>query len=269
MRFKVNRIFCSLYIINLVRETRRHIIGIALCAVFLSAFTITYSYAGTWRELFEDANLKDWERPIKNSFWMATWKTEGGLLLARIEEPEQIQVRAADFLRWNAHKSQLNRLIVVGEDIKYNRFAEGIKGDLGLFIGKQNPSPGYAEGYMFTPEYIEQMIFSEKGVFKRGKIKARYNDRFQLTQGHLKVVFDNGKFQLFTQDILLTEFIDGEITMIDLIGLIVLYRPFGAWSVASLSTFTVSGRDISNHNSLDIQLRGTQLTTIWGMLKVR
>lgn len=51
------------------------------------------------------------------------------------------------------------------------------------------------------------------------------------------------------------------------VGLVVFYRHNADISMASISTFSISGRDIPNHNSLDVQLRMPQLTTIWGTLK--
>ena len=254
-------------IFNLVTGMRKSIIKIILCTLFLSAFAIGHSHAGTWRDEFDEAKLNDWERIVKENPLSAAWETEGGLLIASIKKPKQVQVRASDFLRWKARQFQLARLTVVGEEIRYERFNQDVKGELSLFLGKRKPAPDLAEGYIFNPGATEKMVLSANGVYKMGKVKARYNDRFQLASDHLKVVFDTGKFQLFTQDILLTEFFDDEIVLIDVVGLIVTYRPLGDWSMASISTFSISGRDIPNHNSLDVQLRETQLTTTWGALK--
>ena len=257
-----------LSIFNLVVGRKKYIIKIVICLLFLSVFVIMQSYAGTWRDLFDGKILNGWERGLEVNRWSATWKTENGLLSARIEKPEQWFIRAADFLLWNAHKFKLNRLVVVGEGIHNGRFPDDIKGQLCLFLGKRRPSPDYAEGYIFTPTYTETTAFSEKGVYQTGDIKASYSDRFQLTSKHLKVVFDKGKFQLWTHDILLTEFFDDfEIDFIDVVGLIVWHVGMEVWSTASISTFSISGRDIPNHNSLDVQLRSTQLTTTWGKLK--
>ena len=266
MRVKVNGIFCPLCIFNLVPHMREYIIKIGLWTVLLSTFTIGHSYAGTWRELF-DGHLNRWERGIKENRWSTTWKTENGLLFARIKKPEQWGITAADFLQWKAHKLQLNKLVVVGEEIYCEWFARDAEGELCLFLGKRKPSPGFAKGYIFSPCFTAEMEFSEEGVYKDGITKAIYRDRLKFTAEHLKVVFDTGKFRLITKDILLSEFFDADIVSIDVIGLIVLYIHFGDWSTASISTFSVSGQDIPNHNSLDVQLQNTQLTTTWGKLK--
>ena len=111
------------------------------------------------------------------------------------------------------------------------------------------------------------MQFSANGVYKRGEVETNYDLMFRLTSGHLKIVFDTGKFQLFTQDILITEFFNAELSMIDVVGLMVVHKFPGSWFEGTISTFSISGQDIPNHNSLDVQLRGTQLTTTWGELK--
>ena len=255
-----------LRIFNLVTHMRKYIIKIGLWTVLLSAFA-GYSHAGTWRDEFDGENLNGWERGLEVNRWSATWETENGLLSARIEKPEQVHIRAADFLHWNAHQFRLNRLVVVGEEIYCEWFARDAKGELCLFLGKRKPAPDFAEGYIFCPCFTEKMKFSEKGVYQRGEHKADYIDRLKFTTEHLKVVFDKGKFQLWTYDILLIDFFDDEIDFIDIVGLIVLYVPFRDWSTASISTYSISGRDIPNHNSLDVQLRNTQLTTTWGKLK--
>lgn len=267
MRIKVNGIFCPLGIFCLLTHMRKYIIRIGLWTVLLSAFTIGYSYAGTWRELFDVENLNGWERSVKENRWSATWKTENGLLFARIKKPEQWGITATDFLQWNAHKFQLNKLVVVGEEMYCERVIHDAKGELCLFLGKRKPAPDFAEGYIFSPCFTAEMKFSEKGVYKIGETKASYLDRHKFTSEHLKVVFDTGKFRLITKDILLAEFFDADIVSIDVIGLIVLHLHFADWSTASISTFSISGRDIPNHNSLDVQLRNTQLSTAWGKLK--
>lgn len=261
------RSYKPINIFNFAAGRKPHFLKIVLYVVFLTVFAIGHSYAGTWRDLFDGENLNGWERSVKENRWSTTWKTENGLLFARIEKPKQVQIRAADFLQWKAHKLQLNKLVVVGEEMYCELFDRDDEGELCLFLGKRKPAPDFAEGYIFSPCSTKEMEFSEKGVYKVGETKASYLDRLKFTTEHLKVVFDTGKFRLITKDILLTEFFDANIVSIDVIGLIVLYRHSGEWSTASISTFSVSGRDIPNHNSLDVQLRNSQLTTTWGKLK--
>lgn len=235
--------------------------------VLLSLTLCGLSHAGTWRDEFDEAKLNDWERILDDNPWSATWETEAGLLVTSIMKPKHILVNASDLLRWKARQFQLPRLTVVSKGIQYKRFENNVSSDLSIFLGKRKPAPDFIEGYVFSPEYTEELTITAKGVYKFGKVKAQYHDRFHVTTYHLKVTFDAGKFRLFTQDILLTEFIDDEIVLIDVVGLIISYRPFGDHSMASLNSFSISGKDIPNHNSLDVQLRGTHLTSTWGSLK--
>ena len=255
---------------------RKSIVSIGLCTMLLSVFVIGHSYAGTWRDEFNGDELNGWERIVKENPWQARWWVlidEPFHLYARISKPKQGNVTAADFLHWNAHQFQLKQLTVVGEEVRYDRHANFRFGELCLFLGKEQPALNFAKGYIFSPEKTTEMQFTAKGVYKKGKVKANYEDRFRLTSGDLKVVFDTGKFQLFTQDLLITEFIDAEIPMIDVVGLMVVYEfPVvhefpGNWFVGNILTFSISGSGIPNHNSLDVQLRSTQLTTTWGKLK--
>lgn len=187
-------------------------------------------------------------------------------------KPRAEQVTAADFLHWNAHHFQLEKLVVVGEKIIYHQHDHNVSGELGLFLGKRLPAPDFAGGYMFSPEKTTEMQFSAEGVFKRGETKADYELMFRLTSDNIRVVFDTGKFQLRTQDLLITEFFDDEITKIDIVGLIAVFEPPGGWFGGKISTFSISGSGIPQYYILDrqlreVQLRERQLTTTWGKLK--
>ena len=257
-------------IFNLALKVRKIFIKIAICVVLLSAFTIGHGNAGVWKDLFDEPELIGWERIVEDNPWFASWEFDGlvpGILIGTIEQPKQEQVIAADFLHWNAHQFQLNKVTVVGEEIHYTRGNRNNSGEFCLFLGQRQPEPDFAAGYIFSPEKTTKMQFSANGVYKIGEVKANYDDRFRLTSGHLKVVFDAGKFQLYTQNILITEFFDPEVPMIDVAGLMVVHKPPGSWFDATISTFSISGNGIPNHNSLDVQMHETQLTTIWGALK--
>ena len=243
---------------------------IILWTVFLSVFVIGQSYAGTWRDDFDGNELNGWERIVEENPWFTEWGLldNPGRLYCVLVKPKQEEVTAADFLHWNAHQFQLDKLTVVGEEINYLQDNWDISGELGLFLGKRQPVPDFAEGYLFSPEKITKMQFTANGVYKRGEVKADYSLMFRLTSSSkLKVVFSNGKFRLFTQDLLITEFFDVEIPTIDVVGLMVVFEFPGQWFVGDILTFSVSGQGIPNHNSLDVQLENTQLATAWGKLK--
>lgn len=258
-----------LCVFNIVVCMRKHIFNIVLWTVFLSVFVIVQSYAGTWRDEFDGNELNGWERIVEGNPWFAKWKLvdDPSRLYGSVRKPKQEGLTAADFLHWNLHKFQLKQLTVVGEEIRYDRHANDEFGELCLFLGKRQTKPNFAKGYIFSPEKTTKMQFTENGVYKKGEVKTDYGLMFRLTSGDLKVVFETGKFQIFTQDLLITEFFDAEISVIDVVGLIVLHKFPGTLFIGSISTFSVSGRGIPNHNTLDVQLRSTQLTTTWGKLK--
>ena len=180
-----------LSILNFVAGREKYITRIGLCAVFLSAFATGHSYAGTWRDKFDGNELNGWERIVEENPWSAEWILRGdhGYLHGSVRKPKQEEVTAADFLHWNAHQFQLDKLTVVGEEIDYLQDDWDISGELGLFLGKRQPAPDFAEGYLFSPEKITKMQFTANGVYKKGEVKADYSLMFRLTSSSkLKVV---------------------------------------------------------------------------------
>ena len=248
---------------------KKSIMKYVLCAVVLFAFAIGHSYAGTWRDDFDDIALNGWERIVEKNPWLADWEItfKPGRLLAIIQKPEQEQGTAVDFLHWNVHQFQLDKITVVGDEVRYLPVPNNPRGELGLFLGKRQPSPDFAEGYIFSPEKTTRIQFTENGVYKKGEVKADYRLMFRLTSGNIRVVFDTGKFQLWTQDLLITEFVDDDIPMIDVVGLISVCELLGEWFDGTIETFSISGVGIPKHNALDVRLGNKQLTTTWGEIK--
>ncbi len=253
----------------------KSIMKYVLCAVVLFAFAIGHGYARTWIDDFDDIALNGWERIVEEVPWFAEWEVSPfttGYLLAIIGKPKQEHVTAADFLHWNVHQFQLDKITVIGEEVRYprgdpNNPAPDISGELCLFLGKRQPSPDFAAGYIFSPEKTTKIQFTENGIYKKGEVKADYGLMFRLTSGNIRVVFDTGKFQLWTQDLLITEFFDDEIPMIDVVGLMSVFEFPGQWFDGTISTFSISGQGIPTNNAFDVQLGNTQLTTTWGKIK--
>ena len=246
----------------------RHIIKIAFSVVLLSIFAIGQGSAGVWVEPFEDEELNGWESPVE--YWSARWEAVEGMLFARIQRPDDRAIckrNITDFLHWKAIQFQLEQLTMVGTEMIYPQEGDRGMGELCLFLGKQQIAPDFAvEGYIVSPEETSKMTFSENDAYSRGKTKAWYGDKFPFTTDHLKVVFDSGQFQVFTNEVLLTEFTDKHITKIDVVGLVITCHFGGEWFGARMSRLSISGADVPNQ-SLAVQLRGTQLATTWGNLK--
>ncbi len=259
-------------------HTKKLVFSLVLLSILISG----YSHADTWIDDFDAEVPNGWERIVEENPWFAEWSTykhnpgwwpvDEGYLYGKVGKPNAAHVTAADFLHWNAHQFQLEKLTVVGEEIWYLRHRREVSGELGLFLGKRLLSPHFAKGYIFSPEKTTKMQFSTKGVYKKGEVKADYGLMFRLTSEDIRVVFDSGKFQLWTQDLLITEFFDAEITKVDVVGMMVVFEPPGGWFSGRISTFSISGSGIPQYNSLDEQLREVQLgerqlTTTWGKLK--
>ncbi len=243
------------------------IVKCLLCLMFLTVYLSGHSYAGTWRDTFDGTELNGWKsRPLGN----AQWEVVEGYLFSKISSGANAGTcgnNTVGFLHWNIHEFQLERLTVIGRKIEYPQVGIYGMGELCLFLGKQKPTPDFAvEGYIFSPEETSVVTFSSNDDYSRGKTRAWYGDKFSFTTRHLKAVFDSGQFQLFTNDVLLTEFVDNHFTEIDVVGLLITCHRRGIWFGASISSFSVSGQGIPNHN-LAVELRKTQLATTWGQLK--
>ena len=256
-------------------NTWKRIIKIALSIVLLSIFAIGQSSAEVWFDTFKDKELNGWERTAEHNAWNAQWRVEDGIgiLFSRIQRPRahpRCEKNAADFLRWIPIRFLLfERLTVIGKEMVYPQEGDRGMGELCLFFGKQRNVHGFfaVEGYIVSPEETSKVTFSEKDDYSRGETKASYGNKFPFTTNHLKVVFDSGQFQVFTDEVLLTEFIDEDLRQIDVVGLLITCHFGGELFDARISSFSISGDGIPNHNHLAVQLQGTQLTTTWGRLK--
>ena len=277
-----NYIFSSQDIFDPYSFVRKYLILLVSYAILLSACTIESSHADTWIDDFDEEDHNGWELVVKGRPFFAKWTTfkdnpgwlpvDEGYLEGHIQKPHAEHLTAADFLHWNAPQFQLENLTAVGEEINYVRHHRDVSGELGFFLGKRLPNPDFAEGYIFSPEKTTKMKFSDKGVFKIGEVKADYKLMFRLTSENLRVIFDTGIFQLFTQDLLITEFFDAEITKIDVVGMMVVFEFPGNWFNGTISTFSISDSGILQPNNFneqarEVQLREMQLTTTWGELK--
>lgn len=257
--------------VNLNSECIKCITKYVFCLSLLNIFLCGYSFAGVWQDTFDDAELIGWERIAEGDPWNARWEVVDGILFSEIRKPRdspRCEKTAADFLHWNKHQFKLDRLAVTGSRINYQQEGPQGMGELCLFMGKMLNIDDFAvEGYIFSPEETSKVTFSKKDDYSRGNTREWYGDKFQFTTRHLKAVFDSGQFQLFTDRVLLTEFVDKRFTQIDVVGLLVTCH-FGSETRfgANIASFSVAGSGIPNH-SLAVQWQKTKLTTIWGQLK--
>ncbi len=260
----------SLNLFNLVVDRKQLIIKTFLCLVFLSAFLCRHSSAGTWRDTFDGNELNGWERTAEHNIWNAKWEVFDGILFSQIRKPRnspRCENTAADFLHWNALQFRLDKLKVTGVEMNYVQEGPNSDGEICLFLGKKLRIVDFAvEGYIFSPEEIREATFSKKNDFSKGRMIARYGNKFPLTSQHLNVVFNSGNFRVYTNGVLLTQFVDNRYAKIDVVGLLITCHFGGEWFVANISSFSVSGDSIPNKNWA-VQLQETHLTTTWGDLK--
>ena len=245
---------------------------LAFSVVLLSILCILNGNAGNWVEQFDDELTKGWERISGVAEWRVRWEAVEGILFTEIRRPElpgSCEETDADFLHWTAHQFRLDSLTVIGSEIVYPPPGRNTWGQLALFLGKRQTSPDFvAKGYYFSPEMATEVTFRENEGYTKGKTISVYDKQFKLTTKNLKVTFDSGKFRVLSGTMLLSDFNDVTIPEIDVVGLLTICHNEGDWFGGSISSFSISGSGIPNHNqSLDVQLRDTQLSTTWARLK--
>ncbi len=245
-----------------------------LSLVLLCVFLSGYSYAGVWKDTFEE-RLIGWER-YWGGIWggrNVKWQVLAGFLFANIGNFEKFppicDENTGDFLHWKISRSNFKQLTIVGEELAYPQEGKYGLGELCLFIGKRQDDPGLViEGYIVSPEEVSKVTLSKNDGYgyRRGKTKAWYGDKFQKTTHNLTAVFDTGHFQVLTDDNLIAEFDDENIKSIDTVGLFLTCHVGGMWFGSRISSISLTDKAIIKPN-LVVQLRGTQLTTTWGAMK--
>ena len=255
--------------VKIILRCKRRIIRNFLCLILLSVVFCGHSAAGVWRDSFDDEELKDWKTTLVGGAWGTSWEVAEGFLFGKLgglRGQPRCDETAGGFIRWNAHNIRLKELTVIGRKIIYPQKGPYGFGELCLFMGKLVDIDDFeVKGYIFSPEETSKVSFSI-GSYSRGSTRAWYGDKFPLTSEHLEAVFDSGKFQLFTKDVLLTEFVDNDFTEIDVVGLLVTCHVGGHWFGGGISSFSVSGLGIPDHN-LSVELRETHLATTWAQIK--
>ena len=267
----IHRFYTFLPIFSTVIDKKKIILKTFLSLVVLSVLLSGHSYAEVWNDSFDDDELKGWERIRQRNPWHAKWEVIEGFLFANIQNADGLPPicgeNTADFLHWKIIQFNFEQLTIVGEEITYPQEGGEGMGELCLFIGKRQDDPDLTvEGYIVSPEEISKVTVSENGKFNRGKTKAWYGNIFQNTTRNLTLAFDSGHFQLYTNEDLITEFVEENLKTIDIVGLLITCHRGGRWFGSRISSISISDEAIIKHN-LAVQLRGTQLTTTWGKLK--
>ncbi len=250
---------------------KQTIIKSFLSLVLLCVFLNGYSNAKVWKDSFDNGDLKGWERIWLGNQGRSSWHVVGGFLFANIDIfgklPPICDKNTAEFLHWKIIEFDFDQLTIVGEEISYPQEGKDGMGELCLFIGKRQDDPDLsAEGYIVSPEEISKVTFSKNGKYSRGKTKAWYGDIFKDTTRNLRTVFDSGHFQVWTNNRLITEFLDENLKTIDIVGLLTTCHVGGQWFGSRISSISITDKATIDRN-LAVKLHGSQLTTTWGALK--
>ncbi len=266
----IHRFYTFLPIFRTVIDKKKIVLKSFLFLVLLSVFLSGHSYAEVWSDSFDDEELIGWERIWLGNRVDDKWEAVAGFLFANIRSnalPPICDENTASFLHWKIVQFNFEQLTIVGEEITYPQEGGDGMGELCLFIGKRQGDPDLTvQGYIVSPEEVSKVTFSEIGKYSRGKTKAWYGDIFQNTTRNLTAVFDTGHFQVYTNDDLITEFVDENLETIDIVGLLITCHFGGHWFGSRISSISISDKAIIKPN-LAVQLRGTQLTTTWGELR--
>lgn len=249
----------------------RSIIPVLLISVILCVILRCPCYAKVWKDSFDDEELKGWEHIWLGNQDGTKWEAVAGFLFANIRNagalPPGCDKNTAGFLHWKIVEFNFEQLTMIAEEITYPQEGEDGMGELCLFIGKrQDETELAAEGYIVSPEEISKVTFSEKDGYSRGKTKAWYGKIFKDTTRNLTTVYDSGHFQVWTNQHLITEFLDENLKTIDIVGLLITCHFGGHWFGSRITSISITDKATTDR-SLAVRLRGTQLTTTWGLLK--
>jgi len=232
---------------------------------FILIFNLVITgHGGTWRDNFDGEKLKGWTRPAADAGnpWKAFWKPKDGRLDVTFDIPRGIQIPpglepkfVADFLQLTAFPIRGNRFSVTSTF----RVREIRIGQFGLALGKLSPRGkwGYGAFYVFTTLTVVRSTRLDKtGEMRLFKL---LNPQTHFVKEQIKVVFNNGHFEVYHDGILVTEFEDADFKKIEMVGFWAQgFDPFHGVA----DDFEISGPDIP----LAVHSQG-KLATTWGGLK--
>jgi hypothetical protein len=233
------------------------------------------SVAGTWTDNFNDGNLDGWTRPsdsVKDKHWDAIWQSKDEVLDVIIQpngrpmpkdwENKKLNM-THDFLELTAFPISASKLTV--EAIPF----QGV----GIGIALGNP-PTFFDGigtfYTFTRTDVWHMALFPNGEgfelplnppIKGDILFGEITVRPIIPPGQpMKVVFESGRFQVFSQGQLLVEFVDEDYPKIELVGIYAQQHLDVHVSRKKLDDFLIFGPNLA------VSPRG-KLATTWGDVK--
>ena len=259
-------------IFNSTWNDAKHIL---ICALVFS-LVVGASYGGTWRDSFEDGVLNGWEPDVekRTAEWRVRWATRADSLEVHVKDTRpwnldisRLSQHITAFLALTAFELDEEHLVVEGISVKREHMAFGIA------IGQRYPpSVGwFGTVYHFNIwGYIRKLNFIGTGGFRGLKPpKVNYVNPEKPVDTkieHLRVVFDTGRFQLFSADNLVAEMVDPEYKTVDLVGIMIWGETCGS---GSLDESVISGPCIPNGTGNVTDQPTNKLVTTWGCIKRR
>ncbi len=218
-----------------------------ILAIFVFYLIHGQAVAVTWQDDFDTKLADSWQLQGNDS----TWQIEQGFLRAKVETQKQWQT-LFELYQFIAFPGPYNNITINIENI-------GTSGEnrIGIALGKHFLNDaGEVEETGYYLFFTNDMQASRNGKVFFGPGKRWQTD----VLNEMVLQFDNGRFRLFGDGESRLDFIDANVTTLDIIGLV-----FVAY---------ITDREITNDAWVDkITLSGlavspkNKLTTIWGNLK--
>ena len=210
--------------------------------------------AGVWRDDFNDGKANGWTPFSDPPF---TYEERDGVLEFRVlPNPHTISTH---FLEWTAVSFEADSLTVMATLPVQKNLNFGIA--LGKHISREIFGP-------FIECYIFRRANSVKGVYKISAWAAGFSARAgKAPQGklgetieHIKIVFETGRFRMFSGNDLMADFKDEDFRTIDAVGIYTITSE-GVEQRGQIDDFVISGPSIPDRKPFG------KLVMTWGHLK--
>lgn len=207
--------------------------------------------AATWVENFNEDNLDSWKGHEERDFWH-TWQVKDGNLNFQYNKP----LGPLIFL-------YRSRIVFTGFPInaKQIRIKMNViqtqSAKVGIFIGQSVIQRTYK--FYHNNKWLPDVLQVPDGIPNQ-KPDIVYDDLKEID-----IVFDNGHFELLSEQKLILKFEDPNIPHVDYLG-IITYTDQKRFANILVDDFTISGPNVPAHGTLNVRPNG-KAAVLWGELK--
>lgn len=206
--------------------------------------------AETWVENFNEDNLDNWKGHGERNWH--TWQVHDGKLNFQYNKPLGPLIflyRAIiSFTGFPLQEKQLRVKLTILETLNTR---------VGIFIGQFENQRTYK--FYHNNRWLNDFLQVPDGIPNR-KPDVVYDDLKEI-----EIVFDNGHFELLSEQKLILEFREPNLPHIDYIG-IISYTDQKRFANILVDNFTISGPNVPAHGSLNVRSKG-KAAVLWGELK--